>query len=196
MLKQGDNTIEDFSASSTLLMFDPPLPLLRGPLPAGLSDDDPSLGPFVLAFKDDRAWNAGFRACKSKIRDQCEGGARIGCSISASSKCKPPWWRTLLGGATVDYSERERCEEREMTACIAASKESCLNFAQEKCIIPFRDARIFLISQKEISKSISQAASNWAAINYSSHQQPSSVCSLEVTNYRGSALLDPGSSPK
>lgn len=129
-----------------------------------------------------------------------QGGARIGCSISASSKCKPPWWRTLFGGATVDYSERERCEEREMTACIAASKESCLNFAQDKCLIPFRDARISSISQKEISKSISQAASKWAAISNSSQssesQQPLSVCSLEVTNYRGSALLEPGTSPK
>ncbi|KAL5727169.1 hypothetical protein ACHQM5_000393 [Ranunculus cassubicifolius] len=177
---------EDFSPSSTLIVFDSPIPLLRTPLPAG-SSDDPSKGPFVLAFKDAQSWKSALQATQSKITQQCEGGARVGCSISASSKCKPPWWKSLFGGATIDFSERERCEEREMSACLAASKESCLNFAKEKCITPFRDARISLLSQKDVTKCISQASMN-------DSQQLLSVCNFEVTNYRGSDLLGTESS--
>ncbi|OVA05248.1 hypothetical protein BVC80_8257g3 [Macleaya cordata] len=171
--------VEDFSASATLILFNPSIPLLRGPLPAGLSDD-PSKGPFVLAFKDVRSWKSAFRASESKIIEQCEGGARIGCSISASSKCRPPWWRTMFGAAAMDLSEREQCEEREMSACLAASKESCLKFAKDKCLSPFLDARIALIDQKEIKKHIAKSA-----VGNVSSKSPS----LEVTNCRGGDFL-------
>ncbi|MCL7034755.1 hypothetical protein MKW94_024599 [Papaver nudicaule] len=106
--------VEDFSASATLILFKSPVPPLRIPIPAGLSDD-PSKGPFVLAFRDIPSWKSAFQACESKIIEQCQGGARIDCSINASSKCRPPWWRTLLGGAPMDLSEREQCEERDVS---------------------------------------------------------------------------------
>ncbi|KAL5561824.1 hypothetical protein UlMin_031571 [Ulmus minor] len=132
--------LEDYSPSSTIITFDRPLPLLRGPVPAG-PHDDLSAGPFVLAFRDPQAWANAYRACESKIIEQCEGGARIGCTISAASKCRPPWWRGLFGGG-VDFKERERCEEREVEGCLAAAKEKCTGFAKERCLKSFRDGRI------------------------------------------------------
>eukprot|EP00268_Persea_americana_P061709 TRINITY_DN7824_c0_g3_i1.p1 TRINITY_DN7824_c0_g3~~TRINITY_DN7824_c0_g3_i1.p1 ORF type:complete len:109 (-),score=0.79 TRINITY_DN7824_c0_g3_i1:1029-1355(-) len=71
MTAMSGNEIEDFSASSTVITFDHPLPLLRGPIPASPSDD-PSIGPFVLSFKDDRCWRLAYRATESKIIEQCE----------------------------------------------------------------------------------------------------------------------------
>ncbi|XP_042477437.1 uncharacterized protein LOC122058817 [Macadamia integrifolia] len=187
---------DDFSSSATLISFHRPLPLLRGPIPAGLSDD-PSKGPFVLAFRDPSSWKSAFQVCESKVIEQCEAGARIGCSISASNKCKPPWWRFLFGGATVDVAAREQCEELEMASCLAVSKESCLKLGKEKCLPPFRDARIALIDCKGVSKFIFWASpitrrSMWSKSMGSS--QPDSClslhCDLQVTNYRGSVLLE------
>ncbi|KAF8393693.1 hypothetical protein HHK36_021940 [Tetracentron sinense] len=191
--------VEDFSASATLITFERPIPLLRGPIPAGLSDD-PSIGPFVLAFRDARSWKSAFQACESKIIEQCEAGARLGCSISSSSKCKPPWWRNLFGSATQDFTEREQCEECEMTSCLADSKVSCLKFAKDKCLPPFRDARIALIDRKEISKLIFWGSPTLGARNMRSKSNAtnqlasffSTKCNLDVTNYRGSALLGSG----
>ncbi|RZC51290.1 hypothetical protein C5167_019717 [Papaver somniferum] len=162
--------VEDFSASATLIYFKSPVPPLRIPIPAGLSDD-PSQGPFVLAFKDSLSWKSALQASESKIIEQCEAGARIGCSINASSKCRPPWWKTLLGGAPMDLAEREQCEECEMSACLVASKESCLKFAKDKCLSPFLEARIALTDQKGIVKLPNSATGN-----------------LEVTNCRGSDI--------
>ncbi|XP_038983122.1 uncharacterized protein LOC103702548 isoform X2 [Phoenix dactylifera] len=142
----GSN-LEEFSASATVVPFDPPLPLLRIPVPAGPSDD-PSAGPFVLVFRDAGSWHSAFRATEAKIIEQCEAGARVGCSISASNKCKPPWWKTLFGVSAADFAEREKCEEREMASCLAASKEACIQFAKGKCLPPFRDARIATIDLK------------------------------------------------
>ncbi|KAK1316837.1 hypothetical protein QJS10_CPA05g01937 [Acorus calamus] len=117
-------------------MFDRPVPLLRGPIRAGPSDD-PSMGPFVLAFRGPESWRSAFLATESKIIEQCEAGARMGCSISASKKCKPPWWKMLFGTNPGDIDERKRCEEREMSSCLEASKESCKKFAHEKCLPAF-----------------------------------------------------------
>ncbi|MCL7047228.1 hypothetical protein MKW94_001383 [Papaver nudicaule] len=90
-------------------------------------------------------------------------------------KCQPPWWRTLLGGAPMDLAEREQCEEREMSACLVASKESCLKFAKDKCLSPFHDARIALTDQKTNAKLLKSGA-----------------CNLEVANCRGSDILSSG----
>ncbi|KAK9099627.1 hypothetical protein Syun_026672 [Stephania yunnanensis] len=165
-LIESSRDSSDFSATATIIAFDPPLPLLRVPIPAS-SSDDPSIGPFVLAFKDAQSWKSALQACQSKIIEQCEGGARVGCSISASAKCKPPWWRTYFGGGATDLSEREQCEEREMEACLASSRESCLKFSKDKCLNPFRDARIALIDPKKLRKGEMRAA-----------------------NFRGSVVLD------
>lgn len=133
--------LEEYGPSSTLIPFDRHLPLLRGPVRAG-PGDDPSAGPYVLAFRDPKAWADAYRACESKIEEQCAEGARIGCTISASSKCKPPWWRGLTGFRVSDLKEREQCEEREMEVCFAAAKEKCSGFARERCLKSFRDARV------------------------------------------------------
>ncbi|KAL6654188.1 hypothetical protein ACP70R_007653 [Stipagrostis hirtigluma subsp. patula] len=132
---------EDYSPAVTVVRFDPPLPLLRAPVPS------PAPGPDgeapVLAFRDAASWRAAWEAAESSLLSQCEAaGARSGCSITASRKCKPPWWKGLFGAAPTDYEERERCEEREMAACLNAAKEACIKFAKEKCTAPFRDARI------------------------------------------------------
>ncbi|XP_068660337.1 uncharacterized protein [Aristolochia californica] len=168
--------MDHFSASQTVVLFDPPVPLLRGPIPAGLSDD-PSVGPFVLAFRDDRSWTSAFQQTQSKIIEQCEEGARVGCSIRASNKCKPPWWNTLFRISPVDFAEREKCEECEMLACLAASRESCIQFAKDKCIAPFRDARIALTSSLMYSGRLPKTDTG-------------------VTNYRGSILLNNDSGDK
>ncbi|KAK6937578.1 hypothetical protein RJ641_031086 [Dillenia turbinata] len=151
---------EDYSASATLIFFDRPISLLRVPIPASSSE---SSTPFVLAFKDSNSFNSAFRACKSKLTEQCEAGARIGCAISASNKCKPPFWRSLTGGGTTpqDLKEREICEEREMEGCVAVAKEKCVTFANDKCLKPFSEARVGL----------------------------NQFDSMEVTNYRGRELL-------
>ncbi|OQU83852.1 hypothetical protein SORBI_3005G188300 [Sorghum bicolor] len=122
-----------------------------------------------------------------------EAGARSGCSISASRKCKPPWWKGLFVAAPTDYEERERCEEREMAACLEAAKEACIKFAKAKCIGPFRDARIaseglventdFHVWGAAADKSSSTSA---CALN----NQQSFSPDPGATNYRGSDVLD------
>ncbi|XP_057965922.1 uncharacterized protein LOC131156338 [Malania oleifera] len=190
---------EDYSPSSTVITFPRPLPLLRVPTPAS-SRNDRSAGPFVLAFPTSQSFGSAFKACESKIVDQCEGGARIGCAISASSKCKPPWWQAIIGGGGVlDLEEREKCEEREMGICVAASKEKCLLFAKEKCLASFRDARVALndpmAGSKKVSKLIFCASmsedsvvSNLVGIDEMVDWV--SACEVDVTNYRGSVFLD------
>ncbi|XVF80851.1 hypothetical protein PTKIN_Ptkin15bG0108600 [Pterospermum kingtungense] len=133
--------LEEYSASSTTINFDRPIPLLRGPIPAGPSDD-PSSGPYLLAFKDLPSWAAAYKSCESKIISQCKEGARIGCAISASDKCRPPWWQSLIGWKSMDLKERERCEDREMEACLVAAKEKCVGFSKDRCTTPFLEARI------------------------------------------------------
>ncbi|KAJ4814531.1 hypothetical protein LUZ62_027097 [Rhynchospora pubera] len=133
--------VAEYAPSMTVVPFDPPLPLLRGPVPADPTDE-PSSGPFVLAFPNKASWSFAYGAARSKIKEQCEAGVRVGCSISASNKCKPPWWRGLFRSEPSDLSSREECEEREMTACLALAKESCVKFSNDKCLVPFRDARI------------------------------------------------------
>lgn len=141
------NDIDDeCSSSSTIITFDRPVPLLRGPVPAGPSDD-PLVGHYVLAFRDPQAWAKAYRACESKLIEQCEAGARIGCTISASSKCKPPWWRALTGFKVSDLKEKEQCEERETQGCLAVAKEKCVGFARDKCLKSLRDGRIAATSR-------------------------------------------------
>ncbi|KAL7198502.1 hypothetical protein ACSBR2_020902 [Camellia fascicularis] len=194
--------VDDYSPSSTIITFDCPVPLLRGPLPAG-SADDPSAGPFVLAFRDAQSWTSAYKACESKLTEQCMAGARIGCAISASSKCKPPWWKSLFSRGKTDFADREKCEEREMAVCLEASKASCSKFATDKCLPVFRDARIALkdrkVNWKEASKLIF-----WASLPFSASERSVGFDliglgqlgtwvefedRIEVTNYRGSDLL-------
>ncbi|KAG4173913.1 hypothetical protein ERO13_A11G090066v2 [Gossypium hirsutum] len=140
--------LEEYSTSSTTIKFDRPLLLLRGPIPAGTSND-PSSSPYILAFKDLPSWAAAYKSYESKIISQCEEGARIGCAHTASNKCKPPWWQSLIGWKSMDLKERERCEDIELEACLVAAKEKCIGFAKEKCTMPFLNARI-AVGEKEL----------------------------------------------
>ncbi|KAJ4828598.1 hypothetical protein Tsubulata_004953, partial [Turnera subulata] len=162
--------LDDYSASATTIKFDRPVPLLRGPTPAGPLDDEDNPSSYVLAFENPRSWAAAYRACESQIIRQCEAGARIGCAIRASDTCKPSWWRGLIGGGGAaklsDLKERERCEEREMEGCLAMAKEKCVGLAREKCAAPFRDARI-AVPEKELARrlvcsvSVPEGKSGW-----------------------------------
>lgn len=69
----------------------------------------------------------------------------MGCSISAANLCKIPWWKTIFPFLKIsarDEAEREACEEREMMACLAASKENCTKYARETCEPVFAELRI------------------------------------------------------
>ncbi|KAG6783872.1 hypothetical protein POTOM_009550 [Populus tomentosa] len=145
--------LDEYSASATTIKFDRPIPLLRGPIPAG-PPDDPSISPHVLAFRNPQSWAVAYKTCESKIISQCEEGARFGCAITASNKCKPPWWRGFIGGARLeDLKERERCEDREMEGCLVEAKDKCVGFAKEKCWKPFRDARI-AVREEEVVRNL------------------------------------------
>ena len=64
----GDSA-EDYSAAATVVRFDPPLPLLRAPVPS------PSSGPGeppVLAFRDAASWRAAWDAAEASLISQCE----------------------------------------------------------------------------------------------------------------------------
>ncbi|MBA0714949.1 hypothetical protein Golax_013887 [Gossypium laxum] len=185
--------LEEYSASSTTIKFDRPLPLLRGPIPAGTSDD-PSSAPYILAFKDLPSWAAAYKSCESKIISQCEEGARIGCAITASNKCKPPWWQSLIGWKSMDLKERERCEDIEMENCLVAAKEKCIDFAKEKCTTPFLNARIAVgekeIMNKRVERMVHAASlpeeSKWVYLIGSDNLGGSEP---RVTNYRASQYL-------
>ncbi|TVU24186.1 hypothetical protein EJB05_26621, partial [Eragrostis curvula] len=179
---------EDYSPEVTVVRFDPPLPLLRAPVPS--SPAPGGEGP-VLAFRDAASWQAAWEAAEASLFTQCEAGARSGCSITASRKCKPPWWKGLFGAAPTDYQERERCEEREMAACLEAAKEACSKFAKDKCIAPFRDARIAAEGFLENSDLIVWDADKTSSASMSVlNNQRTIRADPGVTNYRGSDLLD------
>ncbi|XP_060667434.1 uncharacterized protein LOC107425925 [Ziziphus jujuba] len=182
---------EEYSASSTIIAFDPPIPLLRGPVPADRSDN-PLAGPYVLSFRNSKAWANAYRACESKIIEQCEAGARIGCTISASSKCKPPWWRALCGFRVSDLKEREQCEEREMEGCLVTAKEKCIGFARDKCLKSLRDGRI-AASRKGLNAKQLEKLVCWATMVDRSIWVDligiDQLGSLSSTNYRACELI-------
>ncbi|KAJ7972735.1 Bifunctional lysine-specific demethylase and histidyl-hydroxylase [Quillaja saponaria] len=187
--------LDDYSPSSTITNFDRPIQLLRGPILAG-SSEDPSACPYVLAFRDAQAWASAYRACESKITAQCEDGARIGCAINATVKCKPPWWQAMMGGKVLDLKERETCEERETTNCFGVAKEKCNGFAKDKCLRSFRDARIAMngirLNSKEATKLICWASTPqrnlWVNL-IGLKQIARKVRTLGMTNYRATELL-------
>ncbi|CAI9288524.1 unnamed protein product [Lactuca saligna] len=150
---------DDYSPAETLITFDHPIPLIRRPIPAGtgIGIDD----SVVLGFKDPQSWASAYKSCESNIIQQCEAGVRIGCSVSASSKCAPPWWKSLIGGGVSkeELIEREKCEEREMAECFETSRMNCRKFAEDKCLPAFRDARVMVKAgsgDEEVKKCVSE----------------------------------------
>ncbi|CAD6256194.1 unnamed protein product [Miscanthus lutarioriparius] len=185
----ADDSAEDYSAAATVVRFDPPLPLLRAPVPSPASGD----GPVVLAFRNAASWRAAWEVAEASLVSQCEAGARTGCSISASRECKPPWWKGLFVAAPTDYEERERCEEREMAACLEAAKEACIKFAKGKCIGPFRDARIAskgLLENTDFDVWGAAADKTTSTSSSAVNNQQWFSTDPGVTNYRGSDVLD------
>ncbi|XP_062198216.1 uncharacterized protein LOC133900929 [Phragmites australis] len=180
---------EDYSPAATVVRFDPPPPLLRAPVPSPAPGGEPP----VLAFRDAASWQAAWEAAEASLVSQCKAGARSGCSITASRKCRPPLWKGLFGAAPTDYQERERCEEREMATCLEAAKEACIKFAKEKCIAPFRDARIASNGLLENTDFVVWGAgSNKTSSTslYVLNSQYSFNPDPGMTNYKGSDLLD------
>ncbi|XP_002520953.2 uncharacterized protein LOC8276693 [Ricinus communis] len=181
--------LDEYSASATTIEFDFQIPLLRGPIPAAESDD-PSSGPYFLAFRNPQSWATAYKLSESKIISQCEGGARIGCAISASQKCKPPWWRNLIGWKVADLKEKENCEEREMEGCLVAAKEKCVGFAKEKCFRPFSEARI-AVGKEEVVKRLMCLVSvpEKTGIKWFSLMGIDDKCRFGITNQKASELL-------
>ncbi|KAK1399100.1 putative tRNA sulfurtransferase [Heracleum sosnowskyi] len=180
--------MEDYSASSTLIPFSTPLPLLRQPIPVS-QPDDPSLGPFTLAFKTPQSFTQSFTSCQSQITHQCESGSRAGCSISASNKCKPIWWKPLIGLSNLDFKEREVCEEREMERCFLEAKGKCVSFGREKCVGVFREARVAVDWRNGDKRSVGKLV--WLASLMESESLGFEFLRsrVAVTSYRGCELL-------
>ena len=65
----GDDSAEDYSVAATVVRFDPPLPLLRAPVP---SDASTPGEPHVLAFRDAASWRAAWDAAEASLVSQCE----------------------------------------------------------------------------------------------------------------------------
>ncbi|XP_006828632.2 uncharacterized protein LOC18423975 isoform X2 [Amborella trichopoda] len=101
---------EDYSAAATVVGFDPPISLLRGPVPAS-SIDDPSKGDFVLAFKDERSWRRAFQASEAKLREQCEGHELV--VLSAHPPNAGLHGGKAYSGPMLLISRRERDVKRE-----------------------------------------------------------------------------------
>ena len=95
------------------------------------------------------------------------------------------------------------CEERETAACVAASREKCVKFGKDKCLGPFRDARIAVngmaLTRKKKKKKEAMELIFWASVG----ERRSSIiglenlgswvlskCELGEINYRGSELVD------
>ncbi|CAN1125391.1 hypothetical protein LINPERPRIM_LOCUS10936 [Linum perenne] len=51
MDSSSSSDLDDYSVATTTIIFDTSIPPLRGPALASASDD-PSLGPYVLAFRN------------------------------------------------------------------------------------------------------------------------------------------------
>lgn len=209
-----DNNSIDLSPAATTVAFDPVIPILRIPVQAG-EIDDPSKGPYVLAFKDEDSWRRAWHACESKLIEQCEAGARMGCSVSASNKCKPPWWKNLFhsGKATTEQiADREACEDREMKACVVASRDTCIKYAKDTCRPTFANVRIAISDQMIDPRFTTHKSSAMKCWNDKSNVQSEKINKpAEVigrcpsgsyqsntnkyeTTYRGSTLLGEASS--
>ncbi|KAF7120893.1 hypothetical protein RHSIM_Rhsim13G0029700 [Rhododendron simsii] len=190
-LQPDVNDDDDYSPSSTTITFNPPLPLLRNPIP--FSSSSPS-SPFILAFKDADSFSTACKSCLSTLTSQCEAGARIGCAIAASDKCKTPWWKSPF--SKPDLAERERCEERETRVCVEAAKARCEKFAKEKCVPVFGEARVAgrKVDWKEASKLMfwAVAAERGLGFGFGLDRMGSWAeirDRVEVTSYRGSDIL-------
>ncbi|XP_024515423.1 uncharacterized protein LOC9653506 [Selaginella moellendorffii] len=176
----------DLSPSAITIAFEPVLPVLRVPVPAG-SDDDPSKGPFVLAFKDEASWSRAWQNCEKQITSQCEAATMKGCSITASKACRSPWWKAFVPNFNTSTEDREACEEKAMMACLAASRRDGIKFARGVCEEVFGDARIanklqFADPQGHTNRSTENAST-------SNHNQVL-IENPGSTNFRGRSLTD------
>ena len=64
--RDGDSA-EDYSPAATVVRFEPPLPLLRAPVPSPAPGE-----PTVLAFRDAASWRAAWDAAEASLVSQCE----------------------------------------------------------------------------------------------------------------------------
>nr|XP_043610879.1 uncharacterized protein LOC122582539 [Erigeron canadensis] len=150
--------MDEYSAAKTLIKFDNPIPLLRHPIKSKSNDESP-----FLCFKNPKSFASSYLSCESDIIQQCESGARIACSVTASRNCAPPWWKFSIfpnnsknNGLSrkQELMEREKCEEREMEQCLDNARLSCRKFAEDKCLPAFRDARVVVENGGDVKKSV------------------------------------------
>nr|CAB3490342.1 unnamed protein product [Digitaria exilis] len=63
----ANDSADDYSEAATVVRFDPPLPLLRAPVPSAAPGEPP-----VLAFRDADSWRAAWDAAEASLISQCE----------------------------------------------------------------------------------------------------------------------------
>lgn len=73
---------EDYSLEATVVRFNPPLPLLRAPVPSSRAPGGE--GP-VLAFRDAASWQAAWEAAEASLIAQCEVTR---CSLLPCARCQ------------------------------------------------------------------------------------------------------------
>lgn len=106
----------------------------------------------------------------------------------------------MLGLAKPDFAERAKCEEREMEACVAAASVKCREFAKEKCLKAFREARIaskdlnLMVDGREVAKLISWVCLKGEIGELVENLKPRKSwgdfkVQFEVTNLKGSDFL-------
>ncbi|KAK6164621.1 hypothetical protein DH2020_001485 [Rehmannia glutinosa] len=192
------SNLDDYSAAATLILFPAHSPFYAGPskpahqttrLPARTSSHSKTLAPGPPHTK----------TAKHKSPRNANPGRESGAPFLLPANAKPPGGKSFW-----DFSEREKCEEREMEACFVAAKERCGDFAKQKCGPAFRDARIEVsgLDLKVVDwKDVSRLISGVCLANEKSYgvgfwgvekSWGEFKRKYEVTNVRGSDLLSSG----
>ncbi|KAK3279400.1 hypothetical protein CYMTET_12715 [Cymbomonas tetramitiformis] len=94
---------------------------------------------FELDFVNERRRQSGKEHCERLLSSRCLAGARAGCALSASRRCKPSLFKMLgfsrSNGADdlCTWESREACESTHMASCLLAVGLSCTEYARDTC---------------------------------------------------------------
>lgn len=89
-----------------------------------------------------------------------------------------------------------------MAICVAASEDKCFKLAKDKCLASFRDARIAVNDERVVAKKaasklifcsmmMAKGTGFWSLLGTDRRGEwVLADCGVEVTNYRGSVVLD------
>lgn len=137
-MSRGANPPEELG----IRVFDPLLPGLRVPLPAGEG------GGHRLGFDSEAQRRDAGRACERDVAAQCERGARSSCVLAAVRHCKPSALHQLRarlvrllpgsghgdeGSSGCSHAEREACEDAYVARCTQEAVERCRRHGEDFC---------------------------------------------------------------